>query len=182
MKIQIIGYSGSGKSTLAKTLAQYYHIPLLYLDTVQFYGSFQERDKEEQNRIVREFLKMNDSWVIDGNYSSVAPERFRQADICIFLDFNRFFCYRCAKKRFKMYKGKVRESLGCEEKFDFEFKKWILYTGRTKKRKKQHLQNLESCLGEKYILKNRHQVNDFLFALRKNLPKDSENFCITGKK
>ena len=36
MKISIIGYSGSGKSTLAETLARYYSIPKLHMDTFNF--------------------------------------------------------------------------------------------------------------------------------------------------
>ncbi|RSJ19105.1 topology modulation protein [Streptococcus sp. BCA20] len=34
MKIAVVGYSGAGKSTLATTLAQYYSIPKLHLDTL----------------------------------------------------------------------------------------------------------------------------------------------------
>lgn len=47
MKIAILGYSGSGKSTLAKYLADYYKIPLLYLDTVQFEANWKERNRED---------------------------------------------------------------------------------------------------------------------------------------
>ncbi|MDT8336623.1 MAG: hypothetical protein RQ856_02205 [Candidatus Izemoplasmatales bacterium] len=48
MRIQIIGFSGSGKSTLAKKLADCYNLPLLCMDTVQFYGDWQSRSIEEQ--------------------------------------------------------------------------------------------------------------------------------------
>lgn len=36
MKIVIMGYSGAGKSTLARWFADYYGIPCLYLDRVNF--------------------------------------------------------------------------------------------------------------------------------------------------
>ena len=36
MKIAIIGYSGSGKSTLARKLSDFYNVPILHLDTVEF--------------------------------------------------------------------------------------------------------------------------------------------------
>ncbi len=36
MKITVMGFSGSGKSTLAKQLSEFYDIPLLYLDCVNF--------------------------------------------------------------------------------------------------------------------------------------------------
>lgn len=162
MKIQIIGYSGSGKSTLAKILGEYYNLPILYLDNVHFYGNWQERSVEEQNEIVQEFLRANDSWVIDGNYQSVAPERFTLCDTIIFLDYNRLFCYRSAKKRYKEFKGRKRESCQCVEKFDSEFRRWILKKGRTKKQRDKHERHMNLCLHEKLRFKNRRALNHWL--------------------
>lgn len=163
MKIQIIGYSGSGKSTLAKKLGKYYNIPVLHLDNVKFYGDWQERTFMEQSEIVKKFLEDNSSsWIIDGNYSKLARERFLQADIVIFLNYNRFYCYKMARRRYLDNKGKNRDSCPCIEKFDYEFKKWILFDGRTKKIKKQHLINLQSCRGKKYIFKNKKELERFL--------------------
>ncbi len=47
MKITVMGFSGSGKSTLAKQLSEFYDIPLLYLDCVNFEENWVERDREE---------------------------------------------------------------------------------------------------------------------------------------
>ena len=162
MKIQIIGYSGAGKSTLAKKLGEYFKIPYLHLDNVQFYGDWQERSKEEQNAIVNNFLKENENWVIDGNYSVVAPSRFENSDITIFLKYNRFFCYYMCRKRYYKYRNTSRESCPCKEKFDFKFKKWILFTSRTKKMKKKYYTNLNKTKGLKLIFKNRRQLNKWL--------------------
>ena len=162
MKIQIIGYSGSGKSTLAKKLGLFYNIPYLHLDNVQFYGNWEERTIDEQNNIVNEFLEQNNNWVIDGNYSKVSPIRFEISDITIFLNYNRFYCFKMCKKRYKMYKDKPRESCPCKEKFDFEFKKWILFSGRTKQRKQKHKINLNKTNGQKLIFNNLKQLNDWL--------------------
>ena len=137
MKIQIIGYSGSGKSTLAKKSGLFYNIPFLHLDNVQFFGDWEERSTEEQNKIVNKFLSENENWVIDGNYSKVSPVRFEISDITIFLNYNRFYCFKKCRERYKMYKDMPRESCPCKEKFDFEFKKWILLEGRTKTRKQK---------------------------------------------
>lgn len=84
MKIQIIGYSGSGKSTLARKLGELLDIHVLHLDAIKFYGNWDERTQEEQERIVSMFLEENDSWVIDGNYSSICNHRFYETDITIF--------------------------------------------------------------------------------------------------
>lgn len=162
MKIQIIGFSGSGKSTLAKRLGKFYGIPHLHLDVVQFYGDWQERDKKEQNQIVEQFLSENENWVIDGNYSSVAPRRYEMSDITIYLAYNRFFCYRMCKRRYKIHKDSPRESCPCKEKFDYTFKKWILFDGRTKARRKKHIQNLNKTKGQKLIFKNRKSLEKWL--------------------
>ncbi len=36
MKIAVLGYSGSGKSTLARRLGEYFQVPVLHLDVVNF--------------------------------------------------------------------------------------------------------------------------------------------------
>ena len=162
MKIQIIGYSGSGKSTLAKKLSEFYNIPRLYLDTLKYYGNWEERSREDIKKDLQFFLDNNDSWVIDGNYSSVCPSRFEESDITIYLNYNRFFCYRMCKKRYKMYKDVPRESCNCKEKLDKQFKRWILWEGRTNKVKKKHLDNLNKTKGQKLIFKNRRELNKWL--------------------
>lgn len=169
MKIQIIGYSGSGKSTLAKKLSEFYNIPHLYLDTLKFYGDWQEVSKDEIAKNVQEFLDNNDSWVIDGNYSSICPSRFEDSDITIYLNYNRFFCYKMCKNRYKMYKDSPRESCNCKEKLDKEFKRWILIDGRTRERKKKHMSNLNKTKGQKLVFKNRKQLNKWLISIGCNV-------------
>ena len=69
MKIVIIGYSGSGKSTLAETLARYYSIPKLHMDTLQFQPGWIDSDRDWMERQMKQFLSQHKDWVIDGNYS-----------------------------------------------------------------------------------------------------------------
>ncbi|MGN1001823.1 MAG: DNA topology modulation protein FlaR [Oscillospiraceae bacterium] len=159
MKIQIIGYSGSGKSTLAAALGERLGLPVLHLDTVHFYGHWQERSPEEMAARVRRFLAENRGWVIDGNYSGVAPERFGMSDMTVFLDINRVTCFFAALGRYRTYRGKCRESCGCPEKFDREFIRWLLWEGRGREKKRAML---EKCPGERVILKSRRQVRRFL--------------------
>ena len=168
MKIQIIGYSGSGKSTLAKQLGEIYNLPVYHLDNARFYGNWQERTVEQQNGIVKEFLASNkDGWVIDGNYSKVCPERFSESDMTIYMNFNRFKCFWSAYKRYRKYKNSPRESCPCNDKFDWKFATWILFRGRTKAKKQGLLKKLNMTKGEKYIFKNRKQVNKFVENLKK---------------
>lgn len=165
MKIQIIGYSGSGKSTLAKKLASFYNIPYLHLDNVQYYGDFQIRDRQEQREIVEKYILKNDDWVIDGNYSDVAPSRFEISDITIYLNYNRFYCYKMARRRYKQNKGKIRDSFPCEERFDLSFQWWILFSSRIKKRRKKHLLNLNKTKGLKLMFKNKKQLDKWLLSI-----------------
>ena len=163
MKIQIIGFSGSGKTYLAKLLSSYFNIPALHLDGIHFIHNWEERDDISFENLIQQFLRKNDSWIIEGNYLSFATQRFLQCDILIFLNYNRFVCYHNCKKRYQQNKNKARDEMpiNCIEKFDKEFKKWILWEGRKSNRKKKFkiLVKNHSC---SYEFKNRRQLHDFL--------------------
>ena len=167
MKIAIIGYSGSGKSTLAKKLSEIYNCPLLYLDTIQFEANWKIRDIDEGRLMVGEFLK-NDSWIIDANYREFLQEkRLQDADKIIFMNFPRRICFPQAFKRYLHYKNKTRESMadGCNEKFDLEFIKWLLFEGR-KKSIKNHYNEICKCYKDKItIFRNNKDVENFLASL-----------------
>lgn len=146
MKIAILGYSGCGKSTLAAYLSTYYHIPLLYLDTVQF-----EAD-----------------WVIDGNYASfLQSRRLKEADYIIYMPFSRWSCLLRALNRYHRYKNTERESMadGCIEKIDLAFIWWILYKGRTAKKKQYYNNILRTYSKKSIILKNQKQLDAFMADL-----------------
>lgn len=135
MKIAILGYSGSGKSTLARKLGEKYHCEVLHLDSIQFTDNWQERDRE--------------------------------ADRIIFLDFGRFTCLRRAYGRYRTYKGRSREDMapGCNEKFDAEFVRWILWEGRTKAIR-QHYRDIQARYGDKMtVLHDQREMDRFLETL-----------------
>lgn len=162
MKISIIGYSGAGKSTLAKILGEKYNCKVLYLDTVNFEPNWKERDVEECKKIVKEFMK-NESWVIDGNYTKFEKkERLEEADLIIFMDFNRRTCFRQAYKRYLENRHRTRESMteGCEEKFDFEFMKWLIKDGRSKEKKEDYKRICNRYKEKIIVCKNRNEVEE----------------------
>lgn len=162
MKIQIIGFSGSGKSTLAKILSDHHNISVLHLDSVHFYGDWQERTLEEQNAIVLDFMHQHSDWIIDGNYSRVAPKRFEESDLTIFLAYNRFVCYWNAWRRYRKHRGIHRFDCPCIEKFDLEFRYWILVQGRKHKRVQNMYVNFHKTHGTRLLFKNRKQLNRWL--------------------
>ncbi|MBQ3252759.1 MAG: DNA topology modulation protein [Oscillospiraceae bacterium] len=168
MKIAIIGYSGSGKSTLARSLASKYQLPVLHFDTVQFLPNWEVRGDEEKKAITKAFMDTNDRWVIDGNYSKLLYERrMEEADTVILLLFNRFSCLLRAYHRYKKYKNTTRPDMGqgCNEKFDVEFMKWILWKGRTKQAR-QRYQNVISQYPEKaVVIKTQRQLDRYLLSI-----------------
>lgn len=178
MKIAILGYSGSGKSTLAKELAAYYEAPVLFLDTVQFLPNWAERDQEEGRSIVFKFMQDNESWVIDGNYSGfLQKERLEQADRILLLTFPRWLCFYRALKRYFDNRNKTRESMatGCIEKMDLKFIWWILYGGRTKKRR-DHYKGIASLYGDKaLVLKSPRQVTAYMAQAKSHLNDGNES-------
>ena len=165
-KIAIIGYSGSGKSTLAQLLSERLSLPVLYVDTIQFLPGWVEREREEKLALMRGFLEANDKtgWIVDGNYSNLEFERrMKEADLIIFLNFNRVDCFIRAYKRSRAYKNKTRPSMteGCDEKFDGEFKKWLLLEGRSKKRGMRFKETIAKYPEKSVVLKNQRQLDKF---------------------
>ncbi len=166
MKICIIGYSGSGKSTLADLLGEKYALPVLHMDATFWYGNWQYRSREEQSDIVRKFMSENsDGWIIEGNYAKICLDRFTECDKVYFLNYNRFVCFKQAVKRFKENKGTVRPDCLCPEKLDAEFIFWLLFAGRTRKRRKIVKNLFEKASGKKYVFKNRRQLIKHLSSL-----------------
>lgn len=101
------------------------YMKFLYFILIKYHwlAGWTEREREEELLIVEDFLKQNDSWVIDGNYSKLFfEERLNSADKIIFMNFNRFSCLFRVFRRYISNKGKTRNSMtqGCNEKIDTE--------------------------------------------------------------
>ena len=108
MKIEICGYAGAGKSMLAKELGNFYNIPVLHLDSINFEPNWVERDRNLLVEDIRKFMNENESWVIDGSYFERVPERYSEADYIIVMNFSRLKSLRRILKRSKTYKGMER--------------------------------------------------------------------------
>ena len=170
MKIQVCGFSASGKSTFSKALAKHYNTKVLHLDTIHFGPNWQIISYSEMSIKIEEFLKENDSWVIDGNYKNASPERFEECDLLFYFDFNRFTCIWNAYKRYRKYKNTSRDDMaeGCEETLDWAFITWILFRSRTKRRV-NYFKNLGKIYQNKFVVfKNHKEVDKFLENLLKS--------------
>lgn len=169
-KIMIIGFSGAGKSTLACELANRLGILPTHLDSLHWLRGWKEDTLENKIKKLSPVLE-RDSWVIDGNYSNLLYiQRIDDADMIIYLDFNRFLCFKRTVLRTIKYRGQSRPDMteGCPDKMDFEFAKWVLYGGRKKREKTlRMLDDVKQIYPEKqvYILKRPKQVEEFLNTL-----------------
>lgn len=167
MKIAVIGYSGAGKSTLARALGERYGIPVLHVDQVYWAPGWQERDREEANRIVHEFME-KPQWIIDGNYTKFEYERrLAETDEIIFLEFHCLTCFFRAWKRFLQYRGQTRVDMGegCLEKMDLEFMQWLLWKGRKRQKEKWLEAGLNKYLEKVTILKSQREIDRYLEGL-----------------
>ena len=168
MKIAIVGYSGSGKSTLARKLAELYQIDVFHFDTIQFLPDWKIRSEDEKIKLTKVFLDAHDSWVIDGNYSKLFFERrMAEANIIILLLFNRFSCFYRAYHRYTQYKNETRPDMaeGCKEKFDFEFAKWILWAGRTKRVRERYRDVILKYPEKAIVIKNQKELDRYIQSL-----------------
>ena len=171
MKIAVIGYSGAGKSTLAEKLSNYYSMPKLHMDTLQFQPGWQDSDRDWMEAEMKNFLSEHTNWIIDGNYSwCYYEERMQEADQIIFLNFSPWICLFRAFKRYLTYRGKVRESMAadCPERFNWEFIRWILWDGRTKTAKERYQRVLETYPEKVIVLRSQKEIDNFLENLTHN--------------
>lgn len=165
MKVAIIGYSGCGKSTLARRLGKWHHLPVLHVDRIHWLPGWKERPAAEEKEQMEHFLDSHDSWVIDGNYTNLSYERrMEEADQIIFLNFGRVSCFFRALRRYLHFRGRTRKSIteGCKEKMDREFIWWILYKGRTEKRREHYRKVLEQYAGKAVAVRNQKELDNLI--------------------
>lgn len=167
MKICVIGYSGSGKSTFSAKIGKYYQVDTTHIDKLHFEAGWIERDPQLRNQMLLEVVLKN-SWVIDGNYSRIVPERFLLADQIFIFKFNRFKCLYGAIRRRIKFRHKTRASMteGNRERLSFEFMIWILFKSRTKQRRAFYKSLIRENPDKVIEFRQRKQVNDYLKSLQ----------------
>lgn len=128
-KISIIGTSNSGKSTLATYLAKKMDIECFHLDQLAFIPSTNWVRRSEIEFINdHDHLLHNDSWIIEGNYSSCMKQRFDQSDSVIWLDSSVYSClYRYIARAIKNDSNRPGRLAGATKEFNFDMVKHILF-------------------------------------------------------
>ncbi len=123
-KIAIIGSGGSGKSTLARELGALLNIPVYHLDSLYWQPGWVKTERSDWLQLQRN-LCSQDQWIIDGNYQSSLDVRLTASDTVIFLDVNRVVCIYRAMKRMLDNAPRPDRADGCNERFDFNFIKFL---------------------------------------------------------
>ena len=163
LKIIVIGCPAARKSTFARKLKVATGLPLYYLDMLWHKSDGTKISKEEFDKKLADIFKSN-KWIIDGNYQRTLEQRLKECDTVFLLDFSVEECIEGAKSRI----GKKREDLPwIEEKFDEEFKQYIM--NFPKKNLPQIYKLLEKYQSNKniVILKTREEANNYLKEMKR---------------
>jgi adenylate kinase family enzyme len=167
-RIQIVGISAAGKSTVAREIGQILHIEVIHLDTHMWQAGCQLTPPEKESPIVEELLK-RPAWIIDGNYTASLPQRLKEADAIVMVDFPRWLCFLRAFKRIFTYFGRTRPDMGkgCPERVNVSFFKWI-WRYPYDERPELLRQIATHGYGTKFVrLRGHRQTQRWLEALRK---------------
>ena len=166
MKIAVMGYSGSGKSTLSASLGELLGAETLHLDRTYWLPGWTHRTREEQRIIVGDFLDSHGAWVIDGNYFKMHFERrAAEADLIVLLLFPRLVCLRRVWERYHCWKNRSRPDMGvgCREKLDGEFVRWVLWKGRTREIRARYRELQQKYPEKTVVLRSQRELDRFYF-------------------
>lgn len=164
-KIMVIGISaGVGKSTFAQKLGNKTGIDVFHLDSYFWKPGWVEASLAEFTQAQEEILR-NNSWIIDGNYSKTFDLRAEQADTIIYLELPRYRCLYQVLKRYLTHIGKKRPDLGCTEKLDWKFIKFIWTTYKPRVHKMRERLNRLAKDKTVVILRGKKEIHDFMSKL-----------------
>ncbi len=161
-----MGSPGAGKTTFAQKLAKKTRLPLIHLD--YHYHQKQNNYYHDKEAWVEHILKLMipDKWIIDGNYGRTIPQRFKQADTIIFLDYPTFLCAYRVLRRWFLHKDQRRKDMPKDwnEEFSIKFLKYVL---RFKRNKRPSIVNeIQNNQNKKVIIfKTSRAANKFLQTL-----------------
>lgn len=165
-RLMIVGQPGSGKSTLARELGSLLELPVVHIDHIHWQAGWIERSGPEKDRLCLE-VHARDSWIFEGGRSSTWPDRLNRADTLIWLDFPLTVRAWRIFVRTLRYHGRERPDMpvGCPERFDLEFTKWIWKTRNSGKERMEELFDSAPADMPKHRLQNQCQVEKLIHML-----------------
>ena len=165
-RVAIIGPGGAGKSTLARKLGELTGLPVIHLDVEYWRPNWVATPEREWAERVNE-LAERDRWILDGNYGGTMAPRLAAADTVIYMDYERrIYIWRALRRVYRHRdRGRSRPDMaeGCEEKFDWEFLKWLWHYRETRRPEALRLMAAAHRQGKRaVILRDDRQVQAFL--------------------
>lgn len=163
----VIGVSaGAGKSTFARKLSDILQINVHHLDTMYWEPGWVEAAFEDFKSRQQEVINQQE-WIIEGNYRNTFEMRVEKADTIIYIEKPLTVCLYRVMKRWLTNIGKDRpdRAVGCNEKIDMAFIKFICSTYfQRKKKMRQQLKKLKSSK-QVFILTTNTEIDTFLRRL-----------------
>ncbi|MEM6587400.1 MAG: AAA family ATPase [Pseudomonadota bacterium] len=131
-RIVVVGPSNAGKSTLAVSISQKTETPVVHLDQLHHLPNtnWQKRPDEEFTQLHDEAIA-RDSWVIEGNYSKLLPQRLDRANGFVLITSSMWLRYfRYVKRTLKNNSARAGHLEGGQDNLSLVTVRWIFITGR----------------------------------------------------
>lgn len=133
-RIMICGPSNSGKSTLAVALARKIDAEPFHVDLFRHLPNTNWVQRpDEEFRALHDAAILRDRWVMDGNYSSLMPQRFARATGIILLYDNHWANFRRYLWRTLFQSHRVGALEGNKDSLKWEMIRWILIVQPTRR-------------------------------------------------
>ena len=128
-RIMVLGPSNAGKSTLALAISMKLDIPVVHIDRLQHLPNTDWKIRDEEDfKTLHDTAIMEDSWVMDGNYSRHMPQRFERATGVILLTSNRWLrLARYLKRSLRPSASRIGGLEGGPEYIKWEMIHWIIF-------------------------------------------------------
>ena len=131
-RIIILGPSNAGKSTLAVALSQTLEFPAIHLDQLHHLPKtdWQQRP-EEEFAALHDAAILGETWIMEGNYSRLMPQRFARATGAILVTSNHWLRFvRYLKRTLSNPAERAGHLEGARDSIKWEMIHWILVKTR----------------------------------------------------
>jgi adenylate kinase family enzyme len=159
VRICVMGPSNSGKSTLAQVIGGAQDLAVVHLDQLRHIpGSQWELRADDAFAALHEDAIRGERWVIEGNYSTLLPQRLERATGFILLDSSAASSVRRYLQRTWSRRERVG-GLGTADRVRWNMIRYILGTGQANQRRYRALYKEVSL--PKVFLRNRTALGRF---------------------
>jgi len=131
-RIVILGPSNAGKSTLAVALSEKLSIPAVHLDQLHHLPNTDWQPRPEAEfAALHDAAILEESWVMEGNYSRLMPQRLARATGAILITSNHWLRFsRYLKRTLINRSDRAGHLQGAQDSVKWEMVHWILVKTR----------------------------------------------------